>query len=63
VNNPPEASTIAGFTDTSPYYQKTVGNVVLTGVGGAFSGGGSTITLTVHYIDFAQKYYNPDFSG
>lgn len=58
TQNPPIASLIAGFTDAAPQYNKVVGNVVLTANGGTgtFSGGG-IVTLTVHYIDFAQRYY------
>lgn len=61
--NPPEASAVAAYTDTAPFYNKAVGNVVLTGVGGSFPGTGHEVTITVHYINFAQRFYNPNASG
>ena len=61
--NPPEASLVAGFTDAGPVYNKSPLDVVLTAVGNDFTGGSSTATLTVHYIDFGQRYYNPNNSG
>lgn len=61
--NPPTGSLIAAYTDASPVYNKAVGNVVLTAVGGSFSGGGSPMQITVNYIDFAQRFYNANGSG
>jgi len=63
LDNPPRGSLIAGYTDASPFYNKALANIVITAVGGNFSGGGNPLVVTVHYIDFASRYYNPNASG